>query len=109
MILITGATGTNGREIIKQISDKGVKIRVMVRKRENAGLPHSSNIEYVNGNFDDFCNPEWSAGRSGTGFSIISQFRRTSNSGRQLHTSGQASGSSPRGQVFDARHHPELN
>jgi uncharacterized protein YbjT (DUF2867 family) len=53
MILITGATGTNGREIVKQLSNKGVKIRVMVRKRENAGLAHSSNIEYAIGNFDD--------------------------------------------------------
>jgi uncharacterized protein YbjT (DUF2867 family) len=53
MILITGATGTNGRELVKQLSDKGVKIRVMVRKRENANLPPSSNIEYVIGNFDD--------------------------------------------------------
>ena len=49
MILITGATGTNGRELVKQLSDKGVKIRVMVRKRENANLPPSSNIEYVIG------------------------------------------------------------
>jgi nucleoside-diphosphate-sugar epimerase len=47
MILITGATGTNGREIVKQLSDKGVKVRVMIGKRENAGLAHSSNIEYV--------------------------------------------------------------
>ena len=31
MILITGATGTNGREVVKQLSDKGVQIRVMVR------------------------------------------------------------------------------
>jgi uncharacterized protein YbjT (DUF2867 family) len=54
MILITGATGTNGREIVKQLSDKGVKIRVMICKRENAGLAHSSNIEYVIGNSDDF-------------------------------------------------------
>ena len=38
MILITGATGTNGTEIVKQLSDKGVKIRVMICKRENAGL-----------------------------------------------------------------------
>ncbi len=53
MILLTGATGTNGREVVKQLSDKGVKIRVMVRKRENANLPPSSNIEYVIGNFDD--------------------------------------------------------
>lgn len=56
MILITGATGTNGREIVKQLSDKGVKIRLMVRKREDAGLAHSSNLEYVFGNFDDFAS-----------------------------------------------------
>jgi uncharacterized protein YbjT (DUF2867 family) len=37
MILITGATGTTGSEIVKQLSDKGVKIRVMIRKPENAG------------------------------------------------------------------------
>jgi uncharacterized protein YbjT (DUF2867 family) len=52
MILITGATVTNGREVVKQLSDKGVKIRVMIRKRD-ANLPPSSNIEYVIGNFDE--------------------------------------------------------
>lgn len=53
MILITGATGTNGREIVKQLSGKGVNIRLMVRKPEDVGLAHSSNIEYMVGNFDD--------------------------------------------------------
>jgi len=53
VILITGATGTNGREVVRRLSDNGLKIRVMVRKRENANLPHSSDIEYVIGNFDN--------------------------------------------------------
>jgi uncharacterized protein YbjT (DUF2867 family) len=56
MILITGATGTTGREIVKQLSDKGVNIRLMVRKRESAGLARSSNIECVIGDFDDFAS-----------------------------------------------------
>ena len=35
MILITGATGTNGREILKRLSAKGVRARAMVRIRED--------------------------------------------------------------------------
>jgi uncharacterized protein YbjT (DUF2867 family) len=53
MILITGATGTNGREILKQLSAKGVRARAMVRKREDTKLPRTLNVEFVRGNFDD--------------------------------------------------------
>ena len=53
MILITGATGTNGREIVKQLSAKGTRARAMVRKREDVKLPRTLNIEFVNGDFDD--------------------------------------------------------
>jgi uncharacterized protein YbjT (DUF2867 family) len=35
MILITGATGTNGREIFAQLSAKGLRARAMVRRRED--------------------------------------------------------------------------
>lgn len=31
MILVTGATGTNGRELIKKLSTAGVAVRGMVR------------------------------------------------------------------------------
>jgi NAD(P)-dependent dehydrogenase (short-subunit alcohol dehydrogenase family) len=31
MILVTGATETNGRELIKQLADSGVGVRAMVR------------------------------------------------------------------------------
>jgi uncharacterized protein YbjT (DUF2867 family) len=53
MILITGATGTNGREIVAQLSAKGVRARALVRKREDVKLPSTLNVEFVNGDFDD--------------------------------------------------------
>ena len=53
MILITAPTGTNGREILKQLSAKGVRARAMVRKRENVQLSRTGNVEFVNGDFDD--------------------------------------------------------
>src|SRR5260370_22970035 len=45
MILITGATGTNGRGIVEQLSAKGVRARAMVRKRANVKLPRTLNRE----------------------------------------------------------------
>lgn len=53
MILITGATGTNGRTIVEQLSAKGVRARAMVRKREDVKLPRTPSVEFVHGNFDD--------------------------------------------------------
>ena len=53
MILITGATGTNGREIVQQLSAKGVRARAMVRKWEDVKLPRTLNVEFVNGDFHD--------------------------------------------------------
>jgi uncharacterized protein YbjT (DUF2867 family) len=53
MILITGSTGTNGREIVAQLSAKGVRARAMVRRREDVTLPRTLNVQFVNGDFDD--------------------------------------------------------
>lgn len=36
MILVTGATGTTGRETVKQLVAKGVKVRAMVRNHTKA-------------------------------------------------------------------------
>jgi uncharacterized protein YbjT (DUF2867 family) len=38
MILVTGATGTNGLEIVKLLSRSGVRCRALVRNPENATL-----------------------------------------------------------------------
>src|ERR671921_1636780 len=52
MILVTGATGTNGTEILKRLATDDVQVRAMVRNRERAStiaLPH---VEVVEGDFD---------------------------------------------------------
>src|SRR5215467_12406491 len=51
MILVTGATGTNGIELIKRLSTIGASVRGMVRHDRPAdALP---GVEFVNADFDD--------------------------------------------------------
>lgn len=52
MILVTGATGSNGTEIIKRLAPRNVQVRAMVRNRERASVLALSNVEVVEGNFD---------------------------------------------------------
>jgi uncharacterized protein YbjT (DUF2867 family) len=51
MILITGARGNNGVEIIKQLSGKGVAVHGMVRKKEDA--KSEAGVDYVAADFND--------------------------------------------------------
>jgi len=56
MILATGAGGSNGSELIKQLSAKGASVRAMVHKRrdlENGALP---SVEFVTADFDDLAS-----------------------------------------------------
>ena len=56
MILVTGAGGSNGSELIKQLSTTGASVRAMVRKRrdlENDALPGG---EFVTADFDDLAS-----------------------------------------------------
>lgn len=50
-ILITGATGTNGREAIKQLIDAGYSVRVMVRNPGEKSRFESERIEIVKGDY----------------------------------------------------------
>ena len=52
MILITGATGNNGQELIRQLSALGHRIRALVRKPAEAAKLGGSNIEVAPGDFD---------------------------------------------------------
>ena len=52
MILITGATGTVGSEVVKRLSAQGIQARAVTRdfaKVEASRLPH---VQFVNGDFD---------------------------------------------------------
>lgn len=52
MILITGATGNNGVEIVKRLAAQNVQVRAMVRHRDRASAIAVPNVEVVEGDFD---------------------------------------------------------
>jgi uncharacterized protein YbjT (DUF2867 family) len=54
MILVTGATGKNGLEIIKRLSGRQERIRAMVRKQSDyTKFTRRPNLEFVEADFDD--------------------------------------------------------
>ena len=54
MILVTGATGSNGSELLKLLSARGVPARAMVRRTDRTGsMAALPGIEIVAGDFDD--------------------------------------------------------
>src|ERR1700690_605835 len=60
MILVTGATGKTGSELIKRLSARGVRVRGLVRNPAKAtGLSSLPNVEIVEG---DMLRPETLAG-----------------------------------------------
>jgi len=55
MILVTGATGTNGKEVVKLLSKGGAQVKAMVRKKADADSIRLPGVEVVEG---DFAAPE---------------------------------------------------
>ncbi len=55
MILVTGATGTNGSEIVKQLCATGAKVRALVRNSVKAEVIAQPGVEIIEG---DFSKPE---------------------------------------------------
>src|SRR5262245_60226843 len=52
MILITGATGNNGRELVRQLTAMGQRVRALVRNPAKAANLKGANIELAAGDFD---------------------------------------------------------
>ncbi len=53
MILVTGATGKSGSEIVKQLSEAGAPVRALVRNSQKAaGLSALAGVEIVEGDLD---------------------------------------------------------
>lgn len=52
MILVTGATGYIGNELVKQLKTAGLKVRVLVRNRLKAAALEGPGVELVEGDFD---------------------------------------------------------
>ncbi len=53
MILVVGATGTNGREVVRCLVAAGQRVRAMVRNPSKAGDLRSENVELAEGDLDD--------------------------------------------------------
>jgi uncharacterized protein YbjT (DUF2867 family) len=53
MILVVGATGTNGREVVQRLSAAGQPVRAMVRNPSRADDLRALNVEVVAGDLDD--------------------------------------------------------
>jgi uncharacterized protein YbjT (DUF2867 family) len=53
MILVVGATGTNGREVVQQLSARGVPVRALVRSAEKSPDLRLPNVELVRGDLGD--------------------------------------------------------
>lgn len=53
MILVTGATGNNGTEIIKGLVRRGEAVRAMVRKTPEQGQGLPAGVDYAVADFDD--------------------------------------------------------
>lgn len=53
MILVVGATGTNGREVVDRLAAAGARVRALVRNPAKAADLRKANVELVEGNLDD--------------------------------------------------------
>ena len=53
MILITGATGTVGREVVTRLSAQGLEVRALTRDLRNVDANRLPHVEFVQGDFED--------------------------------------------------------
>ena len=53
MILVTGASGTNGSELIKLLSQRDVRARGMARRPRTQSDTALTNVEYITADFDE--------------------------------------------------------
>src|SRR5947209_7932983 len=53
MILITDATGTNGKPLVRALAEKGHKVRALVRDKQKTADLNAANVEMVEGDLAD--------------------------------------------------------
>jgi uncharacterized protein YbjT (DUF2867 family) len=53
MMLMTGATGTVGSEVVKRLSAQGVQVRAVTRNPRKAQAHPLPHVRFVQGDFED--------------------------------------------------------
>ena len=72
MILVLGATGTNGREVVLRLAAAGQRVRAMVRNPNKAGDLRIENVELAQGDLDDPRSLEAALAGVGSAFFVSS-------------------------------------
>jgi uncharacterized protein YbjT (DUF2867 family) len=71
MILVTGANGTTGRQVIAQLARQGLKTRAMVRDLQKAKALELPNVEIVKADFEDSASLEIALAGAEKGFLVM--------------------------------------
>ena len=96
MMLVTGANGTTGSEITRQLVASGRPVRALMRRREaGAKLPHG--VEIATGSFEDL--PSLDAAMKGGGGGLSDLLRAS----RPVGPAGECDRSGPQGRCADDR------
>jgi len=53
MILVTGATGTVGRDVVRELAARGARVRALVRSLEKAAMFDGLDVDIVKGDLED--------------------------------------------------------
>lgn len=76
MILVTGATGTVGREVVGRLAAHGADVRIMVRDPSKAGGLAAPGVEVIEGDFDRPETLEAACAGAGRAFLLTSSSER---------------------------------
>jgi uncharacterized protein YbjT (DUF2867 family) len=92
MILITGATGTVGSEVVKRLSAHGVQVRAVTRDSRKADVHRLPNVEWVQGDFEDVASMRRASSGVDRAFLLTNSTERAEhqqiNFARVAHQSG---------------------
>jgi len=76
MILVTGASGNNGAEVIKQLSRSGAAVRAMSRRPHERISEGSPGVEFVTADFDDPASLRRALDGVGSAFLVTNSYER---------------------------------
>jgi uncharacterized protein YbjT (DUF2867 family) len=79
MILITGATGTVGSEVVKRLSAQGVQVRAVTRDPRKAEANQLPNVHFVQGDFEDADSMRRACSDVDRAFLLTNSTERTEN------------------------------